>query len=156
MKAATLLIVFCLNASVLSDDGYTLESEARGARATQPSRYPNRVEIYVTGRNTGVDRQSTVESLRKLQPIRVLSERKGIFDVLHGLRARPGKWRKGKLTIREGITYHLLVSTPRDGTVAHIRVLHAGKSENSPAEVYMDIRNGFGYLNDDIGAILKE
>jgi hypothetical protein len=153
---ATLTLLLSFLCRCYGDEGYSISPEIGGPGGKRVSRNPTRVEIYVMSAKRDVDRSSDIAVLKRKKPDAILTDASEIVKLLDGLRARPGKWRKGKLENREGFTYHLLVTSPPDNRVTHVRILHAGKAENSSGEVYPNAQSEVHYVHEQIGPLLRE
>jgi len=137
-------------------DNYKLDL-ANPVRITEsPGRIspPTRVDIYLTGPRTYIDKADTPWRLAKQPPMCSLTNSAEIDELISVLRVLDNKERITKVRKRVGYTYHLLLFQDSDDTVMHFRVFES--TEIDSAWCFVSPRNdiGFVYFNNQIGTWL--
>ena len=157
MRLAAYIIILTIATLVLpAAERVKLRPDAAEGIGKKEGRLPDadRVEVYMTRAKWDVDRLSTVETLRKLTPNIVFTNRNEINQLFARLRPKGERAERGRLATRDGHTYHLL-AFQGDGTAIHIRVFDTGEAKTSDAKVYLRPGASFSYLNDNIGPWLR-
>jgi len=117
---------------------------------------PTRVEVYLTGPRTYIDKSITPASLSGQSPLCVLTNATEISNLVSVLRINDNKARITDIPTRRGYTYHILLFQDRDKTVMHFRVFKPTEIETPWCDVNPRSDTGFGYFNHRIGAWLSE
>ena len=117
---------------------------------------PTRVEVYLTGPRTYIDKSITPASLSGESPLCMLTNATEISNLVSVLRINDNKARITDVPTRRGYTYHILLFQDADKTVMHFRVFKPTEIETPWCDVNPRSDTGFGYFNDRIGAWLSE
>jgi len=155
MDSRWLALIFAVSLSTQAADSYRLDLagpvHVTELPATPRVAVPTRVDVYVTGPRTYIDKSVTPASLEKKVPTLSVTNAVEITNLMAVLQVNDNKARITNVTKHQGFTYHLLIRQETNKTVMHFRVFEPNDIRTKWCDVYPRSQPEFAYFNDQIG-----